>query len=194
MRVCGFAHAPGRGSSTFDRRKKGLLAGIGSLAIPGVGPFIGGLWKGLAKGVGMMASNTTTPAPGSLSSLNAPEVTRTSQTEDSDIATKAKDKAQAVAQAAADTLDRNRESAARVLGQAASTIHDGATRLPGGEGVARLAGTAAQQIDATARYVREHDTRQMLTDLKQFVRRHPGPSILGAMVVGILVGLEVRKH
>jgi ElaB/YqjD/DUF883 family membrane-anchored ribosome-binding protein len=142
-----------------------------------------------------MASNTTTPAPGSLSSLNAPpEITRTAQTEEADIATKAKDKAQAVAHAAADTLDRNRESAARVLGHAASTIHDGATRLPGGEGVARLAGTAAQQIDATARYVREHDTRQMLTDLKQFVRRHPGASILGAMVVGILVGLEFRKQ
>jgi hypothetical protein len=34
----------------------------------------------------------------------------------------------------------------------------------------------------------------MLADLKEVVRRHPGASVVGAVVVGVLVGLGLRKH
>ena len=111
-----------------------------------------------------------------------------------DTANKAKDTAQAVAQTAADTIDRNRATAARVLAEAASTIHDGAARLPGSPGVARLADAAAEQVDATANYVREHDTQQMVADLQHFVRRHPGASVVVAAVLGVLVGRGFRKR
>jgi ElaB/YqjD/DUF883 family membrane-anchored ribosome-binding protein len=143
-----------------------------------------------------MASNSSTSAAGSHQPLTvSPDVTKTAQTAMVDIATKARDKAQAVAQAAADTVDQSRGAAARVLSDAASTIHDGARRLPGGEGgVARLADTAAEKIDSTARYMREHDTHQMMADLRQFVRRHPGVSLVGAAVAGVLVGLRFRKR
>jgi ElaB/YqjD/DUF883 family membrane-anchored ribosome-binding protein len=111
-----------------------------------------------------------------------------------DTANNAKDTAQAVVQTAADTIDHNRGIAARVLAEAASTIHDGAARLPGGPGVARLADAAAEQVDATANYVREHDTQQMVADLRHFVRRHPGASVLGAAVLGVLVGRGFRNR
>ena len=141
-----------------------------------------------------MAPDTSTPAAGSHSPLaGSPDITHTAQTAIVDIATKAKDTAQAVAQAAADTVDQNRGTAARVLANAASTIHDGAPRLPGGEGVARWAEAAADEIDATAQYVRGHNAHQMLADLKQVVRRNPGAWVLGAAVVGVLVGRGFRK-
>ena len=142
-----------------------------------------------------MAPNTSTPAADSHSPLTASSDTiKTTQSAIADIATQAKDKGHAVAQAAADTIDQHRGSAARVLTTAASTIHDGATRLPGGEAVTRLTEAAAEEIDATAQYLREHTTQQMMSDLKQFVRRHPGASVVGAAVVGVLVGRGFRKH
>ena len=143
-----------------------------------------------------MAPNTSTPAAGSHSPLTlsgSPDVTKTAQTVIGDIASTAKDKAQAVAQAASNTVDQNRGGAARVLANAASIIHDGATRLPGGEGVTRLAEATAEGIDAASQYVREHNTQQMMADLKLFVRRHPGASLLGAAVVGFPRGPRFRS-
>jgi ABC-type transporter Mla subunit MlaD len=121
------------------------------------------------------------------------DLARTAQTGIGDIATRAKDKAQGIAQAAADAVDQNRGTAARVLANAASTIHDGATHLPGSERVTRLAEAAAEELDATAEYVREHTAQQIMTDLKQCVRRHPGASLLCAAVMGVLVGRGFRK-
>jgi ElaB/YqjD/DUF883 family membrane-anchored ribosome-binding protein len=135
------------------------------------------------------------PSAGNHSPLaESSDITNTAQTLIADIATKATDKAQAVAQSAADRVDQHRGDAARILANAASTVHDGVTRLPAGEGVTRFAAAAAEEIDGTARYVREHTTHQMLADLKEVVRRHPAASVVGAVVVGVLVGRGLRKH
>ena len=140
-------------------------------------------------------ATTSTSGGGDHSALSAsPDLTKTAEAAVVDIATKAKDKAQSLAHAAAATVDQNRGSAARVLANTASTIRDGAARLPGGEGVTRLARAAAEEIDTTAQYVREHDTQEMLADLKTFVTRHPAASIVGAAVVGVLVGRGFRKR
>ena len=141
-----------------------------------------------------MTPNTSIRAAGTHPTLTgSPDVTETVKTTISDIATKAHDKAQAVAHAAADTVEQNRATAARVLANAASTIRDSATRLPGSQGITRLAHAAAEEIDTTAQYVREHTTQQMMVDLKYFVRRHPGASVVGAAIVGVLVGRQFRK-
>ena len=134
-----------------------------------------------------MAPNTSSPAGSQSPLTGSADNTDTAQSAVVDIATKAKDTALAVAQAAAETVDQNRGTAARTLTNAASTLRDGATRHAGGEGVTQLAEAAAKEIDATARYA-EHNTQQMMADLKQFVTRHPGALVAGAAVVGILVG------
>jgi hypothetical protein len=121
------------------------------------------------------------------------DIAKTPHTAVVDMASEAKDKAQEVVQVAADTVDQSRETAARVLSNAASTIHDTAPRLPGGEGATRWAEAAADEIDATAQYVRTHDAPQMLADFKQLVRRNPGAWVIGAAVVGVLVGRGFRK-
>lgn len=142
-----------------------------------------------------MVSHSPPPAAGNQSPpIGSADNTNTAQRAALDIATKATDTAQAVAQAAADTVDQNRGTAAQALMNAASTLRHGATRHGGGEGVAQIAEAAAARIDATAQYLREHNTQQMIADVKQFVSRHPGASVVGAAVVGILVGRGFRKH
>jgi ElaB/YqjD/DUF883 family membrane-anchored ribosome-binding protein len=142
-----------------------------------------------------MDPNSSTPTAGNHSPLTrSSDDTNTAKAAVADMATQAKDKAQAVARAAADTVDQNRGTAARVLTSVASTIRDDATRLPGREHITRVAEAAAEQIDRTAQYVQAHNTQQMVADLKEFVRRHPGTSVIGAAVVGVLVGRGFRKH
>ena len=141
-----------------------------------------------------MANTSASGGADHLPQTASPDLTQTATTAVADIATKAKDKAQSLVHAAAATVDQNRGSAARVLANTASTIRDSAPRLPGGEGVTRLARAAAEEIDTTAQYVREHDTQEMLADLKTFVTRHPTASIVGAAVLGVLVGRGFRKR
>ena len=141
-----------------------------------------------------MDNDTLTSAGNKPLSTGGPESTRPGESPIVDIASRSREKAQAVGQAAANAIDQNRDSAARVLTNAASAISDGAKRLPPGTGVARFADTTAAKIDATARYVREHNAQQMMDEVTAFVKSHPGAAVVGAAVVGVLVGRGFRKQ
>src|SRR5712692_3648738 len=131
-----------------------------------------------------MSQNKSTHVGGSHPAVDqVSDVTKKAQEAIVDTATKTMETAQAVAGTAVDTIDHNRRTAARVLAHAASTIRGNAIGLPGGEGVTRLADSAAERIAATATYVRQHTTHQMLADLKHRVKRHPGASVLIAAAV-----------
>ena len=142
-----------------------------------------------------MAPNISTATPVSHSPLpGAPDLAKTAQAAIVDIATMAQDKARAVSQAAVDSVNQTRGAAAQALGNAASAIHDAAPGLPGGARVAGLAESAAAEINATAQYVRAHTAQQMTADLRHFVMRHPGASVVAAAVVGVLIGRGFRRH
>jgi len=106
----------------------------------------------------------------------------------SNAASQAKNKLADLGRTAAQKIDSNRQAAAGGLQDAASTLHDKADRLPGGEKVSNLAHTAADKLSATASYVRDHDMNSMMSDLEQFVRKNPGPALMGAAAIGFLVG------
>jgi ElaB/YqjD/DUF883 family membrane-anchored ribosome-binding protein len=106
---------------------------------------------------------------------------------------KAKEKVAEVARKAADKLDEQRDPAADKLESAASTLHEKADGLPGGEKVANMAHATADKMQATAGYVREHDVSAMMDDVEGLVRRHPGQSLLAAAAVGFLVGRLFRS-
>ena len=74
------------------------------------------------------------------------------------------------------------------LATVASTLHEKAESLPGGEKVTTMAHSAADKLSATADYVREHDVNSMMADVERLVKNNPGPSLLAAAVVGFLVG------
>src|SRR4051794_23090030 len=81
-------------------------------------------------------------------------------------------------------IDETRIPAAGKLQSAASALHRKADSLPGGGKVTGLAHGAADKIQATADYLRRHDTSDMAADLGACVRRHPGQSLLVALAAG----------
>jgi ElaB/YqjD/DUF883 family membrane-anchored ribosome-binding protein len=106
----------------------------------------------------------------------------------SDAASQAKNKVADLGRTAADKIDQNRSAAAGGLEGAASTLHEKADSLPGGDKVSTLAHTAADKLNATAEYVRENDVNSMMADVERLVKNNPGPALLSAAVVGFLVG------
>ena len=99
----------------------------------------------------------------------------------------AKAAASNIGQAAADTIDNTRSTAAGGLDSAASALHHSADSLPGGESVQGVAHSAADALSSTADYVRENDVKSMLADVQKIVKNNPGPALLTAAVLGFLV-------
>lgn len=90
-------------------------------------------------------------------------------------------------------IDAKREPAADALEDAASSIHEKAENLPGGDTVKGIAHSTADKLETTADYIRGHDVKSMLSDVEDIVRRNPGPSLLAAVAVGFLIGRAFRE-
>ena len=115
------------------------------------------------------------------------------QTEDwktrvSDTASQAREKASEYGRSAVDKLDQGRHSAAGALQRTASTL-----RNSGGGRMGDVANRAADKIERTATYMRDHDVRDMVSDVEGAVRRNPGPSLLIAAAFGFLLGSAIRS-
>lgn len=93
---------------------------------------------------------------------------------------------------AADNIDRNLTKVSGALESAATSLRQ---RAGAGEGtMPQIARTAAEKLDGTARYFREHDTRQMAESVGSTVRRHPGASLMAALGIGFLIGLSMKRE
>lgn len=103
-------------------------------------------------------------------------------------------RAQQAGRKAADALDQKRESVARGIDAAASSLRTGAERIPGGERIAGAAQTAADAMERAAEYVRDQDVETMLSDVRQAVKRHPGAVLLTAVAVGFLLARSFTRH
>jgi ElaB/YqjD/DUF883 family membrane-anchored ribosome-binding protein len=110
-----------------------------------------------------------------------------------DAASTARQKVSDVGRQATDKIDEKRAPAADALQSAAATLHEKAEGLPGGETVKGVAHSAAEKLESTAGYIREHDVRAMLSDVEDIVKRNPGPSLLIAVAVGFLIGRAFRE-
>ena len=106
----------------------------------------------------------------------------------SDTAAQVKDKVSNLGRTAVNTIDENRDAAASGLERAALALHEKAETLPGGEKVSSLAHGAAEKLNSTAGYVREHNVNRMMADVETMVKNNPGPSIIAAAVIGFLAG------
>ena len=110
-----------------------------------------------------------------------------------DAANTAKQKVAETGRQATDKIDEKRGPTADALQSAASTLHEKAEDLPGGQGVKSAAHSAADKLESTAGYIREHDIRAMLSDVEDIVKRNPGPSLLIAAGIGFLIGRAFRE-
>ena len=95
---------------------------------------------------------------------------------------------------AAAAIDQKRDSLARGIDSAASTLHANAGRLPGGEKIGRAAHTTAAAMERAADYVRDQDVEAMLDDAQQAVKRHPGAVLLIAGAVGFLLARAFSRN
>jgi len=136
--------------------------------------------------VGMPTKTTTFDNP----VTDAPSVTE----KVSEVASQAKDKISDLGRSAVDTIDANRQSTASGLESAATTLHEKADSLPGGEKITSLAHATADKLSSTAEYVREHDFTSMMADVEQLVKKNPGPALLAAGVIGFLVGRAFSRN
>jgi len=110
-----------------------------------------------------------------------------------DAANRAQEQAKRYGQRAMDAVESGRESAAKGLDNAAAGIRSKADSLPGGAEVSRFARRAADKIGGAAEYLREHEVKDMMSEVESFVKEHPAQALLGAVVVGFLAGRSMRS-
>ncbi|HEX2281235.1 MAG TPA: hypothetical protein VHG52_05670 [Thermomicrobiales bacterium] len=109
-----------------------------------------------------------------------------------DKADQAREKAGQVAHQATDAVDARRGQASDAMDTAATQLRERGQNLPGGERTAEMASMAADKMEMTSEYVREHDVQDMMTDLEKLVRAHPTQSLVAAAAAGFLVGRMLR--
>ncbi len=100
----------------------------------------------------------------------------------------AKRKANEAAESAANKTDQQRERVAIAFDKTAATLQQHRDKLPD------AAQTAAQKLQATADYLHEHDAAAMAEDVKELIRRHPGPMLGAAAFGGFMLAIMLRRR
>lgn len=92
---------------------------------------------------------------------------------------------------AVDNIDRNLKSAASALESTASTLR---SKLPAEGGkISGVAQTAADKLDATAQYLKTHDSHDLMLGVESWARRNPGAALGGALAVGFFIGMSLNR-
>jgi ElaB/YqjD/DUF883 family membrane-anchored ribosome-binding protein len=97
-----------------------------------------------------------------------------------------------------DALDDSRKSGAGALGQTAAKLHSGGDQLTGAahtvaDQLSGVAHSTADKLEAAADYIRATDLKAIGEDLKDIVKRHPGPALAVAAVLGFVVARSLRR-
>lgn len=83
-------------------------------------------------------------------------------------------------------LRTGRTAVADVIDSAAAKVNAGAER------VSDVARATSERLGASASWIRDTSGRDLLDDFHAMVRAHPGRTVVGAVVVGFLVGRWLR--
>jgi ElaB/YqjD/DUF883 family membrane-anchored ribosome-binding protein len=93
---------------------------------------------------------------------------------------------------AVENIDRNLKNAAGALERSASALR---SKLPH-EGRGRITGaaqTAVDKMDATAQYLRTHDSHDLMMSMESWARRNPGAALGGALALGFCIGMSLNR-
>lgn len=105
----------------------------------------------------------------------------------------AREKVGAMASTATTAVDERRGQASEAMDTAAVQLRERGESMPGGERTTEMASMAADKVEATSQYVREHDVQDMMSDLEILVRKHPTQSLVVAAAAGFMVGRMLRS-
>jgi hypothetical protein len=116
----------------------------------------------------------------------------------SEKAAEVKEKAADFGRKTLNNLDESRRSTAGAFDQAAAKLHSGGGQLSGvaHTAVDQISGAAhgaADKLEAAADYIRETNLKGMGEDLKDIVKRYPGPALAAAAVLGFIVARGFRR-
>lgn len=89
-------------------------------------------------------------------------------------------------------LEKERLSSARLLNDFASAIRSSAGTVRDKAGTS--AAWAAREARHAAHYVQGHYLREWSVGLGRFVRRHPAPAVIAAVVAGYAAGRALRRR
>ena len=97
-----------------------------------------------------------------------------------------------------DNLDETRKSTAGALHQTAAKLHSSGEQLSGAahtaaDQISSVAHDTADKLRAAADYIHETDLKAMGEDLKDIVKRYPGPALAAAAVLGFIVARGFRR-
>jgi hypothetical protein len=104
-----------------------------------------------------------------------------------------RDKGNEMGRKAVEHLEDGRAAAADGLKGAARGLHRRADAITeSAERVSAVTHKVADKVESASRYVRQNDGRDMLSDVKEIVRKRPTASILAALTVGYLAARALR--
>lgn len=86
---------------------------------------------------------------------------------------------------------RRRERVGDAIGRTANRLHQKADEYEGK--VNRAINSAADALDSTGKYLHDFDGREAMSELTSIARKHPGKSLLAAVVLGFVVGRSFSR-
>jgi len=97
-----------------------------------------------------------------------------------------------------DNIDESRKSVAGALEQTAAKLHSGGQQLSGAahtaaDRISDVAHGTADKLKSAADYIRETDLKGIGEDVKDIVKRYPGPALAAAAVLGFIVARSFRR-
>jgi hypothetical protein len=116
----------------------------------------------------------------------------------SEKAAEVKEKVADFGRKAVDNIDESRKRTAGALDQTAAKLHSGVEQLSGvahtaADQISGVAHGTADKLHAAADYIRERNLKGMGEDLKDVVKRYPGPALAVAAVLGFIVARGFRR-
>lgn len=116
----------------------------------------------------------------------------------SEKAAEVKEKAADFGRKTVNNIDESRKTTAGALDQAAARLHSGGEQLTGvahtaADKISGVAHGTADKLEAAADYIRQTDLKGMGEDLKDIVKRYPGPALAAAAVLGFVVARGFRR-
>ena len=87
-----------------------------------------------------------------------------------------------------------KNSIAETLHNAADALGSKTAEKDSQSGLAQFGKQASEQLDQSAEYIRQFDCKPADVKIREFIRQSPGRSLLIAGVVGLIIGVIVRRR
>lgn len=112
--------------------------------------------------------------------------------------TEVKEKVADLGRKTVDNIEESRKTAAGALHQAAAKLHSGGEQISGiahtaVDQISDVAHGTADKLHEAADYIHQKDLKAMGEDLKDIVKKYPGPSLAVAAVLGFIVARSFRR-